>query len=128
TRWFVDGVLVSTTYDFLRQFPFDGTYLITLEIENSAFPGVVDIISTTVTVVAPPTNTPLPPPPATNTPVPPPPTIVAGVPTSTFTAIPPTATFTRIPPTATFTAIPPTATFTAIPPTATLVPTATNIP
>lgn len=137
TRWFVDGVLVGTTFDYLAIINRPGTYTVTLEIENSAFPGVIDTASVVITVlsVTPVPSTAVPATPVPPTSVPPVPTTTPIVnPTATFTSIPPTAT--NIPPTATFiptaTDIPPSATFiptaTDIPPTATLIPTVTDIP
>ncbi len=144
TRWYINGSLASTNYHYFRTFNTPGTYTITLEIENSAFPGVIDTATMVITVLAQnPTSVPATPLPATPVPGTAVPTIVVIPPQATVTPIPPTVTpipptatnipptITPIPPTATdipptITPIPPTAT--DIPPTATFVPTATDIP
>lgn len=153
TRWFIDGGLVSTTYDLLQIFNTPGTYNVELEVENDL--GLTDRTApVTITVLAPtstPTLTPSPTLMPSNTPVNTAvPTINTAIPTNVPTAIPttvpsatsvPSVTATTIPsstvvPSATATTIPsstpvPSATATPIPSaTATLIPsaTATTIP
>lgn len=77
TRWFIDGIQVSTAYDLLRIFATPGSYVVELEVENN-IGTIVRSAPTTITVLAPtatPINTPIP---TVNTPIPP-------VSTETFT-------------------------------------------